>query len=158
MKESRLTSWEAENFFHWNWKKILSPEDFRSYSIHVCLNKEKICITHLLKNKFYNVSKNKKRFTVLNKDEILAEEVKKFPSLYDKSSRSYRQRCRKKCLNESCWKIRIFGRWLLIHNLLLTHNFPKPHEYNILNIEVYVQWLPVGTYFELLDESTMRWN
>ena len=35
---------------------------------------------------------NKKRFTVLNKDEILAEEVKKFPCLYDKSSRSYQQR------------------------------------------------------------------
>ena len=34
---------------------------------------------------------NKKRFTVLNKDEILAEEVKKFPCLYDKSSCSYWQ-------------------------------------------------------------------
>ena len=34
---------------------------------------------------------------------------------------------------------------------MLTHNFPKPHELSILNIEVYVQWFPVGTYFELLD-------
>ena len=35
---------------------------------------------------------NKKRFTVLNKGEILAEEVKKFPCLYGKSSHSYQQR------------------------------------------------------------------
>ena len=35
---------------------------------------------------------NKRRFTVLNEDEILAEEVKKFPCLYDKSGRSYRDR------------------------------------------------------------------
>ena len=38
------------------------------------------------------MSTNKKGFTVLKKDEILAEEVKKFPCLYDKSSRSYRER------------------------------------------------------------------
>ena len=35
---------------------------------------------------------NKKRFTVLNEDEILAEEVKKFHCFYDKSSRSYQER------------------------------------------------------------------
>ena len=40
---------------------------------------------------------------------------------------------------------------MLINNLLLTHNFPKPHEHNILNIEVYPQWFPVGAYFEFLD-------
>ena len=39
----------------------------------------------------------------------------------------------------------------MIHNSLLTHNFPKSHEHNILNIEVYVQWFSVGTHFELLD-------
>ena len=39
-----------------------------------------------------NLPTNKRRFTVLNEDEILAEEVKKFPCLYDKSSRSYRDR------------------------------------------------------------------
>ena len=38
------------------------------------------------------MSTNKKRFTVLNKDEILAEKVKKCPCLYEKGSRSYRQR------------------------------------------------------------------
>ena len=39
-----------------------------------------------------NLPTNKRRFTVLNEDEILAEEVKKFPCLYDKSGRSYRDR------------------------------------------------------------------
>ena len=33
---------------------------------------------------------------------------------------------------------------------MLTHNFPKPQEHNILNIEVHVQWFPVGTHFKLL--------
>ena len=32
------------------------------------------------------MSTNKKGFTVLNEDEILAEELKKFPYLYDKVS------------------------------------------------------------------------
>ena len=35
---------------------------------------------------------NEKRFTVLNENEIPEEEVEKFPCLYDKSSRSYRDR------------------------------------------------------------------
>ena len=43
----------------------------------------------LVKNNFVNMSTNKKRFTVLNEDEILVEKVKKFRCLYDKSSRSY---------------------------------------------------------------------
>ena len=34
---------------------------------------------------------------------------------------------------------------------MLIHNFPKPHEHNTLNIQVHVQWFPVGTYFEFLD-------
>ena len=34
---------------------------------------------------------------------------------------------------------------------MLTHNFSKPHEHIILNIEVHVQWFPVGTYSKLLD-------
>ena len=38
------------------------------------------------------MSTNEKRFIVLNKDEILAEEVKTFPSLHDKISRSYQDR------------------------------------------------------------------
>ena len=38
------------------------------------------------------MSTNKSRFTVLNEDEILAEEVKKFHCFYDKSSRSYQER------------------------------------------------------------------
>ena len=38
------------------------------------------------------MSINKKGFTVLNKDEILTEEVKMFPCLYDKTRRSYRER------------------------------------------------------------------
>ena len=38
------------------------------------------------------MSTNKKRFTALNEDEILTEEVKKFPCCYDKSSCSYRDR------------------------------------------------------------------
>ena len=46
----------------------------------------------IAKKSFIKMSTNNKRFTVLNKDEILAEEVKKFPCLYDKSRRSYRQR------------------------------------------------------------------
>ena len=36
--------------------------------------------------------------------------------------------------------------------MLLTHNFPKSHEQNILNIEVYVQWCSVGTYFEHFEK------
>ena len=46
----------------------------------------------LVKNNFVNMSTNEKRFTVLNEDEIPAEEVENFPSLYEKSSRSYRDR------------------------------------------------------------------
>ena len=38
------------------------------------------------------MSTNKKGFTVLNKDEILAEEMKTFPCLFDKSSRLYQDR------------------------------------------------------------------
>ena len=38
------------------------------------------------------MSTNKSRFFVLNEVEILAEEVKKFPYLYDKSISSYRDR------------------------------------------------------------------
>ena len=53
-------------------KKIMSREDFRSCAKHV------IQII--------------KRFTILNEDEIIAEEVKKIPCLSDKSSRSYRDR------------------------------------------------------------------
>ena len=41
---------------------------------------------------FVNMSANKNRFTVLNEDKNLTEEVKKFPCLYDKSSRLYRER------------------------------------------------------------------
>ena len=50
----------------------MSREDFRSCAKHV------IQII--------------KRFTILNEDEIIAEEVKKIPCLSDKSSRSYRDR------------------------------------------------------------------
>ena len=32
--------------------------------------------------------------------------------------------------------------------MLLTYNFPKPHEENILNMEVYVQYCSLGTYFD----------
>ena len=39
-----------------------------------------------------NLSTNKKRLTVLNEDDFLAEEVRKFPSFYDKSSCRYRDR------------------------------------------------------------------
>ena len=46
----------------------------------------------LAKNDFVNMLKNKNRFTVLNDDEIVAGEVKKFPCLYDKSSHSYLDR------------------------------------------------------------------
>ena len=35
---------------------------------------------------------NKKWFTILNENEILAEEVKMFPCLHDKGSRSYWER------------------------------------------------------------------
>ena len=42
-----------------------------------------------IKGNFLNMSTNKKRFTVLNEDEILAKKVENFPCLYDKSSRSY---------------------------------------------------------------------
>ena len=38
------------------------------------------------------MSTNKKRFTVLNEYEILAEVVKEFPCLYHKSCRSHRER------------------------------------------------------------------
>ena len=80
----------SKSLFHWNQKEILSREDFRSCSIHVCLNKGKICIMHLLKNTFVNMSTNK--FTFLNEDEILAEEVKTFHCLYYNGSRSYQGR------------------------------------------------------------------
>ena len=43
-------------------------------------------------NNFVNMSTNKKRFIVLNEDEVLAEEVKKFPCLYDENSRSYQDK------------------------------------------------------------------
>ena len=46
----------------------------------------------LVKNNFVNMLTNEKRFTVLNENEIPEEEVEKFPCLYDKSSRSYRDR------------------------------------------------------------------
>ena len=42
----------------------------------------------LVKNNVVNMSTNKKRFTVLNENEMLAKEVKKFPC-NDRSSRSY---------------------------------------------------------------------
>ena len=38
------------------------------------------------------MSANKKRFICFNVDESLAEEVKTFPCLYDKSNRLYRER------------------------------------------------------------------
>ena len=76
------------------------------------------------------MSTNKKRFTVLNEAEILAEEVKKFPCLYDKSSCSYRNRG----VVRDAW-VEVAKKLELV---LLTHNFPKPHEHNILTMEVYV--------------------
>ena len=58
----------------------------------------------------------KKRFTVLNKDEILTKEVKKFSFLYDKTICSYQQRDvvrnasvevaeKLEFLEDSCWFI-----------------------------------------------------
>ena len=71
-KSSDLPLEQLRFFFYWNWKKLLLREDFRSCSIHFCLNKGKVCITHL-----------SKQFTVSNEDEILAEEGKKFSYLYN---------------------------------------------------------------------------
>ena len=58
------------------------------------------------------MSTNKKRFIGLNEDEILAEEVKKFPCLYDcmpvclySSLFVLRQGCRKKCLGADAEKL-----------------------------------------------------
>ena len=60
---------------------------------NICLFKQgKNLYNTLAKNNFAHMPTNKKRFTLLNEDEILAEEVKKFPCLYGKSSRSYRDR------------------------------------------------------------------
>ena len=36
--------------------------------------------------------------------------------------------------------------------MLLTHNFPKPHEHDILNTELDAQCCSVGTCFELLEK------
>ena len=58
------------------------------FNTNVCLNKAEICITHVQIN-FANVMTNKKRFIVLNTDEILAKQVKNFSCIFDKSSRSY---------------------------------------------------------------------
>ena len=69
-KSSDLPIEQLRFFFYW--KKLLLREDFRSCSIHFCLNKGKVCITHL-----------SKQFTVSNEDEILAEEGKKFSYLYN---------------------------------------------------------------------------
>ena len=45
----------------------------------------------MLKNNFLNMSTYKKRFTSFSGDKVLAERAKRFPSLYDKGSRSCRE-------------------------------------------------------------------
>ena len=88
---AHIKEFSTENFSYWNWKKTLSREYFRLCSIHVCWNKEEICITHFLET-ILRTCRQKKRFTVLNEDKILAEEVKKFSCLCDKSTRLYQDR------------------------------------------------------------------
>ena len=61
------------------------------FNTYVCLNKGEICTTHLIKIILWTCRQIKKD-SVLNEDEILAKKVKKFPSLCDKSSRSFQNR------------------------------------------------------------------
>ena len=83
-----LSSWE---FFLLKLEKNLSRENFKSCSIHASLNKGEICVTHSIKIILWTCRQIKKD-SVLNEDEILARKVKKYPCLYDKSSRSYQDR------------------------------------------------------------------
>ena len=84
----------------------MSRKYFRTRSIHVPLNERNLC-NMLVKKKVLWTYRQMKKDSVLNEDEILAEEVKKYGM--KKAVIVSTERCRIKCFIESCRKI--FGEW-----------------------------------------------
>ena len=84
-----MSSWE---FFLLKLEKNCVTRRFYPMFITCLFKQGRNLYTTLVKIDFVKMPTNKKWFTVLNENEILAEEVKMFPCLHDKGSRSYWER------------------------------------------------------------------